>query len=129
MYNIDFVCTYNTDQIFLGEEDTFTEDEKDFIRDAVYRQELLNILGLEEYGETEMNGAINELYEKIKGHTELMECALKLAGRFMSTDKEFGLMILFAYDYMYLSHVCISELLKTGTISDASMRQLRAVIF
>lgn len=47
----------------------------------------------------------------------------------MSTDEELGLMILFAYDYMYLSHICISEYLETGEITEKNIRNLRAIIF
>jgi hypothetical protein len=47
----------------------------------------------------------------------------------MSTDEELGLMILFAYDYMYLSHACISEYLETGQILEKNIQNLRAVIF
>ena len=47
MYNTKLVCTYNTSDVFL-DSDNITEDEKKFICDTIYRQELLNILGIEE---------------------------------------------------------------------------------
>ena len=128
MYNTKVNCTYNTSDVFL-ETDEISEEEKEAIRDALYRQELLNILGMEEFNETEMNKAIHELYQQISYCQELTECMLKLTGRFMSTDQELGLMILFAYDYMYLSHPCISEYLETGKISEKNIRNLRAIIF
>ena len=34
-----------------------------------------------------------------------------LAGSFLSKDLELGLMIMFSYDYMYLTHICICEYL------------------
>jgi hypothetical protein len=43
----------------------------------------------------------------------------------MSTDAELGLMILFAYDYMYLTHNCISEYLESGKISEQKLQKLR----
>jgi hypothetical protein len=43
--------------------------------------------------------------------------------------QEFGLMLLFSYDYMYLTHICISELLDTGIISEKNMSNLRSIIF
>jgi len=128
MYNTKVICTYNTSDVFL-ETDKISEKEKEDIRDALYRQELLNILGMNEFNEDEMNKAINELHEKISGCQELKECILKLSGRFMSADEELGLMILFAYDYMYVSHPCISEYLETGKISEKNIRNLRAIIF
>jgi hypothetical protein len=128
MYNTKIICTYNTSEIFL-ESDNITDDEKEFIREAVYRQELLNILNMEEYDEKEMDKAIHELYEKIKDNKELKECMLKLAGNFMSIDEEFGLMLMFAYDYMYLTHICISELLESNTISEKNLWKIKSVIF
>ena len=128
MYNTKVICTYNTSDVFL-ETDKISEKEIEDLRDALYRQELLNILGMNEFNEDEMNKAINELHEKISGCQELKECIIKIVGRFMSTDEELGLMILFAYDYMYLTHLCISEYLETGKISETNMTNLRAVIF
>ena len=45
MYNTKVVCTYNTPEVFL-ETDNVTDDQKSFIRDVIYRQELLDILGI-----------------------------------------------------------------------------------
>ena len=128
MYNTKVVCTYNTSEIFFAS-DKITDDEKDFIRDTIYRQELLDILEMEDYNEKEMDKVIHDLYEKVKDNKEIKECMLKLAGNFMSVDEEFGLMILFAYDYMYLTHNCISELLETGKINEISMSKLRETVF
>ena len=47
----------------------------------------------------------------------------------MSIDCEFGLMIMFSYDYMYLTHICISEFLETGAISEKNISNLRSIIF
>ena len=128
MYNTKFVCTYNTPEVFL-ESDNINDDEKDFVRNAIYRQELLNILGIDDYNETEIDKAIHELYEKVKQQKFLNECMLKLAGHFMSIDEEFGLLLLFCYDYMYVSHICISEFLETGTISSKNEFNLRSLVF
>ena len=124
MYNTKFNCTYNTLEVFL-DTDNVTINEKNFIRDTLYRQELLNILEMDEYSEPEMNRAIHELYERIKECTDLTNCMRILAGRFISEDKEFGLMVMFCYDYMYLTHICISEFLDTGKISKKSMNNMK----
>ena len=84
---------------------------------------------MKEFNEDGMNTAIHELYNQISYCQELKECIIKIVGRFMSTDEELGLMILFAYDYMYLTHLCISEYLETGKISETNMTNLRAIIF
>ena len=46
MYNTKVVCTYNTSEVFL-EEDNISEEEREFVRDVIYRQELLDILGID----------------------------------------------------------------------------------
>jgi len=128
MYNTKIVCTYNTPEVFL-EEDNVSEEEKGFIRDAIYRQEFLDILGIEDFDDSEMESKIHELYKKVSDNTFLKECMNKLSGQFMSIDCEFGLMIMFSYDYMYLTHICISEFLETGAISEKNISNLRSIIF
>jgi len=128
MYNTKVICTYNIPEVFFAS-DKITDEEKDFIRDTIYRQELLDILGMDDYNEKEMDRAIQELYEKIRDNKELKECMLKSASHFMSIDEDFGLMIMFAYDYMYLTHICVSELLKTGKITENNMWKLKSAIF
>ena len=128
MYNTKVVCTYHTDEVFL-ETDQITDEERYFVRDAIYRQEVLDILGMDNYNEKEMVRTIRELYEKVKTSAELKECALKLARHFMRNDFEFGLMILFAYEYMHLTHICISEYLDTGKISEENIKNLKDAVF
>ncbi len=128
MYNTKVICSYHSDDVFL-ETDQISDEEKYFVRDAIYRQEVLDILGMEDYNENEMVRTVHELYEKIQTSEELKECALKLAGHFMNEDPEFGLMLLFAFDYMHLSHICISEYLDTGKISEGNITNLRSAVF
>ena len=128
MYDTKFVCTYHTPEVFL-DTDNVTEDEKEFIRNTIYRQELLYILGMDEYNEAEINTAMNKIYNKAKENDELKKCMNKLAGQFMKADEEFGLMLLFSYDYMYSTHICISELFETGKIDENSLFNLKNIIF
>jgi len=128
MYNTKIVCTYNTSDVFL-ESDNITDNEKKFICDAIYRQELLNIFGIEEYNETLLDKGIHELYEKIKDCEELKKCMITLSGHFMSNEPELGLMIMFAFDYMHFSHICISEYLETGKITEKNIWNLKSIVF
>ncbi len=128
MYNTKVVCTYNTPDVF-SVDDTVSEEEKDFVRDVIYRQELLNILGMEEFNDSEMERTIHELFKKVREEPFLKECMIKLSGHFLNIDQEIGLMLMFSYDYMYLTHICISELLDTGIISEKNMLNLRSIIF
>ena len=129
MYNTKVICTYNRSDVFL-ESDNITEKDKEFIRDAIYRQELRDILNITEYNEQNMcTYSMHQLYEQIKECNELNECIIKLAGDFNSIDKEFGLMLLYSFDYMYLTHICVSEFLETGKINDKNITKLKAIVF
>jgi hypothetical protein len=127
MYNTKVVCTYNTVDVFLDTDD-ITESEMDFVRNALYRQELLDILEIEEYDEELMGVAFHKLYEKVQGSEELRKCMAKMAERIMSDDEEFGMFVLFSYDYMHLTHPCVCEYLETGKITQTSMENLCAIM-
>jgi hypothetical protein len=127
MCNTKIICTYNTDEIFEPT-DKLTERDKEFVRDVIYRQELLNILELEDYNNAKIDNGFRKLYEKIKFYMPLQEIMRKLAGEVMSEDEEVGLIILFSYDFMYQSHKCISELLETNNISDENINLLKILI-
>jgi translation elongation factor EF-Ts len=134
MYNTKVECTYNTPEVFL-ETDDITDDEKMFVRDTIYRQELLNVLDIDYENEDNDNDdkiseAVKELYIRVKDCTELRKCMVKVVekhmnvGKYMKNDEELGMMLLFSYDYMYLTHICISEFIETGKISDENIKKL-----
>ena len=127
MYNTQVVCTYNTPEVFL-ETDDITDDEKAFVRDTIYRQELLNILCENVDNDDKLSSALKELYKRVKYCEQLTKCMLKLAGKYMATNEEFGLMLLFSYDYMYLTHVCICEFIETGEISNENIGRLEKAL-
>ena len=127
MYNTQVVCTYNTPEVFL-ETDNISDDEKSFVRDTIYRQELLDIFYENDYNDDKLSIAINELYTKVKYCEQLTKCILKLAGKYMATNEEFGLMLLFSYDYMYLTHICICEFIETGEISNENITNLEKAL-
>ena len=51
------------------------------------------------------------------------------SANFLSEDIEIGLMLLFSYDYMHMSHKCICEFINSGQISEKNISELRNVIF
>jgi hypothetical protein len=123
MYNTKVICTYNTPEVFL-ETDDITDDDKEFVRQTLYRQELLNILGIEEYDDEEINKVVHETYEKVKECCEIKECIDKVLTHIMLSDQEIGFMLLLSYDFLYISHICISEFLENGNISDDNIKTL-----
>ena len=134
MYNTKVVCTYNTPEVFL-ETDNITDDEKTFIRNIIYRQEFLNVLDIDyensyDDNEEKISEAIKNLYNRVKYSTCLRKCMVKVVqkhinvGKYMTSDEELGMMLLYSYDYMYLTHICITEFIETGNIDDENIRKL-----
>ena len=125
MYNIEYNCTYQSFlETFLG-----TDEEKEYIADILYKTDLLSILNIEDFEEEPINTAIKEIYEKIKDNVDLKICMLKLASDFMTCDEMFGLVLLFSFDYLSYTHICICELLKTNTISPDNLKMLKDAVF
>ena len=129
MYNTKIICTYNTDEIFV-DSDKITEHEKGFIREVIYRQELLNILGIENYNELELNNAIHELYKKVKDSREIKECMKEISKQvIMDEDEELGLIFLYSYDFLFLTHKYISEYLENGIFSEVLLEKIKQNLF
>jgi hypothetical protein len=129
MYDTTIICTYNTTEVFL-ETDNISVSEKEFVCNVIYRQEFLNIFEMEHYDEVEINKVIRYIYDKIKDYKEMRECIDKLASDYLTEhDGMFGLFVLFSFEYMYQTHICISEYLETNQISENNMKLLRELVF
>ena len=125
MYNTKYECRYYKDDVFL-ETDEVTEDEKEFIRDILYREDLLHIFGIDDNDETDLfDMVISELYKKINTCNELRDCMRLAAGKIISENEEMGLCILYSYDFMYLTHKCVSAYLENGVISETDLTLLK----
>jgi hypothetical protein len=119
MYNTKYECRYNND---LESE----QQESDIIRDILYKEDLINIFEIDTNSNFNVfNDVISNLYEKIKTNVFLKECMGRLASKFMSIDEELGLCILYSFDFMYLTHKCVSEYLDNGLITHENMILLK----
>ena len=127
-YNTTYISKYNNKVFLKEEEDKLSENEKYFINDSLYRNDVLNIFSLEEFDEQQINKCIHTIYEKIKNYDELKPILEKLASFFLSDDCELGLLLMFSYDYLEHAHPCMCELLETGKISDDKLIKLKNVI-
>jgi hypothetical protein len=122
MYNTKFECRYHKDDVFL-ETDQVNEEEKNYIRDLLYREDFLNIFYID-YNDVfdVFETTMNKLFEKIKNCSELNKLIKDKAEKILlSTDLKSGLIILYSYDYMYLTHKCVSEYLETGSVSQENI--------
>ena len=124
MYDTKYECRYNKDDIFL-ETDDVTDDEKEFIRNILYREDLLNIFSINENDEFNFS-VISELYNLVYKSPELMECMKIAASKIFSEDEGSGLCILYSYDYMYLTHKCVCDYLENGEIMQNNLILLKS---
>ena len=130
MYNVNYTCIYNKTDIFLKEEeDKLTEDDKDDIRNELYRNDMLHILGVDGVADEDIDEILINLYERIKSCDFLIECITELAGRYLSEDKVLGLIFLYSFDYMYATHLCVCDYLENGTIRDDNEKMLKGLIW
>lgn len=134
IYNTKYVCSYNDSDIFLESEiEILNDDEKQFVRDILYRRDLCNIFKIKEeyFDEKIITNIINDLYANINGEKFLESCITKVSNNFFSNDLELGFLILFSFDYLYLLHPCISEFIETGKISQTnnSLSKLKKLLF
>ena len=102
MYNIDFECSYRNIQ-----------DEED--SDDQYRKDILNAFGIKEYHFDSISHGVSEIYEKIDNNTELhnlLEEMYKLSPFALTTndiDVEYGLLLLFSYEYFEHFHKILQK--------------------
>lgn len=128
MYNTNHECRYYRDDIFL-KTDNLTEDEEDYVRNTLYRDDFMKIFYMEDDDNDEKDFAVvSELYNKILNCKELKECMKIAAARFISEDEILGLCILFSYDFMYLTHKCIISYLENGQVDLDCIKSLKDVL-
>jgi len=122
MYDKNYLCRYHKDDIFLDTDDV-SEEEKDYIRDILYKEDLLFIFNMTE--NDNYDDVMTELYQSLSTCTELKELMRRAASTFISEDEILGLCILYSYDYMYLTHKCISSYLDNGIIAETDLALLK----
>uniref|UniRef100_A0A6C0KYQ4 Uncharacterized protein n=1 Tax=viral metagenome TaxID=1070528 RepID=A0A6C0KYQ4_9ZZZZ len=120
MYDTKFICTY---------QNHFNDENIDNnLSNQLYQEDFLKVFGIEDYSDEIINVTINKLHTKLS-KIENMNCILKkLAKKFMSEDTEIGLMVGFSYDYFYLLHPCICDLLEKDEITDSNYNLLKNLI-
>jgi len=109
MYNSQYVCFYNDDNKMFPPNHTLSPEDEGEIKDIIYKEDLLNVFGLQEFDECHINDEIFKLYAEVSGWEELHPILDKLASKLMSTDREIGFLILFSYDYFFITHQILSE--------------------
>jgi len=127
MYNTKYVCIYNSKDVFL-DTDEVTNSEKDCILNILYRQDILSIFELEDFDEKLLNQSIFELYEKVKTNFKIKKRIIYLAQQIMSNDEKIGFLMMYSFDYLYITHKCISQFLETQDISEENMNEFDKIV-
>jgi hypothetical protein len=127
MYQTHYECTYHLAEVFL-ETDQVTQEEKTFIRNCIYRQDLLNLFDVEEFDEKAIQEEIDHLYKKIKHNPDFEYFLEKVSlDHFLPPSEAF--VLLFSFDYMYATHLCLSDCLETGKIKQENKNILLLLIY
>ncbi len=127
-YNVDYETNYNLffdDSAFEGDE---TEEDKETIRTLLYQKDLLGVFNVTLFDEDIINKKTRELFDILKDNEDLLFCMKELSKKCIFSNEDIGLMMFFSFDYMYLSHPCISEYIKTGSVSEANINILKKAI-
>jgi len=127
MYNTKYICTYNNNDV-ISENDDIDENQKQFIKDVVYRQDLLNIFDMVDFNDDIINDSINNLYIQLESNEKFNDLMLLSASKILSCDLKIGLMMLFSFDLMFLSHKCIGEFIDTGEINHEYIQKLQSIL-
>lgn len=122
-YDTQYECRYHKTDLFLEEEERLlSNEEKEAIRHFFYQEDLQHIFGQDDID-------FSELHANLQKCKEWMEIARQLSLVHLYTEnEELGTCILLSYDYLYLSHVCISNYLEHGTIPDKVFEALLSKI-
>jgi hypothetical protein len=110
------------------ETDNVNEQEKDFIRNCVYRQDFLYIFGLEEFNDDEVNKELIDIYKKINTNKHFQSIINRILEKYEVNDEITSLMLLYSFDYMYLFHQCICDVLDNQQISNKTIDTLQDIL-
>lgn len=118
-YNTKYVCSYMDSDVFI-ETDNISDDERDFIRNCIYRQDMLNIFKLDDFEPVSINASIESIYELIRYNSKFDEIIKHVGGG----DGLMGLTILFSYDYLHLTHQCICKYIETTEVNTTELEKI-----
>ena len=124
MYNVEVVCVYpyfdpnllpycptQFAPDFIKEYiESYTTEE---LSNCLYKANFLESFQLTDFDEENINKEVKVLYNQLIKIDRFKECMKILANKYMSEDLFIGFMILFSYEYFFLTHTCICEFLKS----------------
>lgn len=133
MYNSEIVLKYfiydNELKSYLDDNEAYKTVEQDLdLSEEKYRIEMLELFGVKDICDDKINKIIHSVFEKMKTDENMNEILKKMAKTFFSEDAELGLLVGFSYNYLYLLHPCICDLLKDGIIQHEHYATLKKAV-
>lgn len=95
MYDTTYKCTYHLAE--CGEQE------------YMYRKDMLRVFKLSEFHDDTINRDVKELYNIMKKSDKMCECMKKAAKNLLSEDQEIGFNLMFSFDYLHLTTICIQS--------------------
>jgi hypothetical protein len=105
-YNKNYVCCYNNEDVFTKEENNIlTENDKTFVRDVLYRQDLLNIFNLENFEDEIILSSVSRIFELVKNEQTIQTLINSINEE---EDSLLMFMTLFSFENLHKIHPLIS---------------------
>jgi hypothetical protein len=123
MYNLNYKCLYKLE-----------EDAEVAGKDGQkkYQTDILNIFEMEAFDEEAIIDILDTIYSKVKNNEHIKICMRTIhTNTFLSSDSdmfEYSFIIMYSYEYLYVTHPCICDLLLRGEISETNLKNLLKII-
>ena len=130
MFNLEYTCFYNDDtKMFSGIDlEILTDEEVMEIRDVIYREDLKNSFGIQDFDEEHIANEIDVLYSQMSDIVELHHILDIVASKLMSTDRSVGFYLLFSYSYFHLTHKIIRKFLMSNEVDTHDINNLTTLV-
>ena len=130
MYNSNYKCWYDNEDIMFSRDELqkLSQEDKHDIKDVIYKEDFLNIFGLNIFDEKAINEEMELLYERVNGIESLHPLLDTLANRMLSDDRFDGFYVLFSYDYLYLFHQFLCDIINSNNINTGIIKQLTEMV-
>ena len=136
-YNSEYACRYKSDDIFC-ETDTVNDFEKAFIETTIYKNDVMNIFNISNCDDGITDNIVKELHNMLKDVPSMVEIIAMAAatitnnssvdsalGSTSNSDTELGIIVLMSYDYLYLFHPCVCDIISNATCIDININCLK----
>jgi hypothetical protein len=131
-YDTNYLCKY---KIIHNDLQHLDEDAIIDLEDEMYRNDLMNIFKQTEFNEIFISKGVEQIFNEMKLQNDIsnqyenfMDCCEKLANNVMSTDLSIGFLLLFSFDFLYLTHPCVSAFINQNSIPISIVDELMQLV-